>query len=126
MNTIYSMFHQFDEDESGTVTRDELKAVFEKMIGKKVTNAFADERLAEVDFDKSGEVEFDEYVHFMTNERVEGATELLLGFEQFDREGGVTFPKDMLVAFIEPHFDDSTARSLLGQVQVGKDGKVDL
>jgi calcium-dependent protein kinase len=52
-------FKMFDKDNSGTITKTELRAVFET--GEKKDDELWHEIFAEVDLDKDGEITFEEF-----------------------------------------------------------------
>ncbi len=65
-----TLFNQFDKDNSGDISREELRAVFSEYCkGKRIPDSYLDERLAEADTDDGdGRVSFKEYVQMLTGE----------------------------------------------------------
>lgn len=59
------IFDHFDVNRSGTICRDELRAVFVAMGRDDVPDEEIDEIMAEVDDDRSGEIDFDEFLMLM-------------------------------------------------------------
>jgi calmodulin len=59
-------FKVFDADGSGTISRSELKKLM-KSLGQKLSDAELDAMMDEVDTDKSGEIDFDEFKAMMSS-----------------------------------------------------------
>ncbi|EGD72489.1 L-plastin [Salpingoeca rosetta] len=65
------IFKEFDQDGNGNVTVEELDALF-KRLGEPVPGYRLREMIAEVDTDKSGTVDFDEFINMMKKARASG------------------------------------------------------
>ena len=58
-----ALFEEIDEDGGGTLDREEIRTLARRL-GKKINNRKLDEAMAEMDADGSGEVEFEEFLHW--------------------------------------------------------------
>jgi calmodulin len=63
---LMDAFKVFDADGSGTISRKELKKLM-KQLGQKLSDQELDAMMEEVDTDKSGEIDFEEFKAMMQN-----------------------------------------------------------
>lgn len=63
---LMDAFKVFDADSSGTISRKELKKLM-KQLGQKLSDQELDAMMEEVDTDKSGEIDFEEFKAMMQN-----------------------------------------------------------
>ena len=68
MEVIRERFNAFDKDLSGEIDVWELKAIFEEM-GQKPTDPELFQLIAEVDSNKSGTIDFEEFVQLIENQK---------------------------------------------------------
>ena len=76
-------FTEFDIDGDGTITTQELGTVMRRL-GERPTDAELKDMIAEVDVDKSGTIEFDEFLQMMAN-RQSDAEKIQKVFRVFDK-----------------------------------------
>ena len=67
-DTFKEAFNMFDADGSGTISTDELAAVFKKL-GNEVSKKELEEMILEVDEDGSGEIDFEEFLLMMEKQK---------------------------------------------------------
>jgi Ca2+-binding EF-hand superfamily protein len=71
MDLLRDCFNQCDENNSGDISRDELRSVLSSYCqGKKIPDSFLDERMKEADGNDDGVVTFEEYVAMATGIKV--------------------------------------------------------
>eukprot|EP01029_Cantina_marsupialis_P008267 TRINITY_DN19646_c0_g1_i1.p1 TRINITY_DN19646_c0_g1~~TRINITY_DN19646_c0_g1_i1.p1 ORF type:complete len:448 (-),score=146.16 TRINITY_DN19646_c0_g1_i1:195-1538(-) len=75
--TFVQLFKDFDADGNNSIDHDELIIIM-KELGEEVDSAAVTKLIAEVDIDKSGTIEFDEFCHVINNFR-EGLSEAGFG-----------------------------------------------
>ena len=87
MQEIRATFDLFDQDNSGSIDREELGDVF-KSLGQHYSDAELDEMIAETDNDNSGSIEFGEFLQLMRRRMRDTDTEeeLVEAFKVFDRD----------------------------------------
>ena len=61
MDEIYATFQLFDQDNSGSIDKEELGELF-KSLGQNYTDAELNEMIEEIDDDGSGSIEFNEFL----------------------------------------------------------------
>lgn len=62
---FHEVFNHFDLSQTGAINRDELRQVYRAMGQSDVTDEEIDDLMAEVDTDRSGEIDFDEFLLLM-------------------------------------------------------------
>lgn len=90
-------FALFDEDGDGTITTKELGNVMRKL-GQKPTQADLQDMISEVDTDRSGTIEFNEFLVLMAKKmkHSDPEEELREAFRVFDRDGNGFISRDEL------------------------------
>ena len=85
LDSLYSIFNELDDGHDNILETDEIRAVFERLVGgKDVPQSFVDDRLAKVDLDKSGSVDFGEYVEMITGNDSPGLGEVKLQYDALE------------------------------------------
>ena len=84
---IRQTFDLFDKDQSGSIDAEELGEVF-RSLGQHYTEAELEEMIAEIDTDRSGSIEFGEFLHLMRRRMRDTDTEeeMVEAFKVFDRD----------------------------------------
>ena len=87
MEEIRQTFDLFDKNQDGTIDQDELGDVF-RSLGQHYTEAELAEMIAETDNDRSGSIEFGEFLQLMRRRMRDTDTEeeLVEAFKVFDRD----------------------------------------
>lgn len=82
------VFDVFDTDRSGSIDARELRKAM-KALGFKISKESIEEMIADLDADKSGSIEFDEFLEFVIIRQGDGRdvhNEILQGFKIFDTD----------------------------------------
>lgn len=81
-------FHDIDRDRSGTISLDELREYF-KLHGREIDERVLRSVVSLIDTDNSGELDFTEFVQFMTRTTTTEDVESLIrtAFKVFDKDG---------------------------------------
>uniref|UniRef100_A0A6B2G2W3 Calmodulin-2 B (Trinotate prediction) n=1 Tax=Myxobolus squamalis TaxID=59785 RepID=A0A6B2G2W3_MYXSQ len=90
-------FSLFDKDGDGTISSEELGSVM-KSLGQNPSNQELCDMINEVDLDKNGIIDFDEFLTMMSRKMTKGDSheELLMAFQVFDKDGDGKITKDEL------------------------------
>ena len=122
-------FEVFDADGDGHINAEELQVVLEAA-GRKMTREEVEAKIAEVDDDGAGELEWDEFLNLMTEEMRAKQTdeELIEAFKYFgpnsDQEG---ITKEMLAAVLEQEGEkvtDDDIDLLFEETSISNKGKI--
>lgn len=82
------VFDVFDTDKSGSIDARELRKAM-KALGFKISKESIEEMIADLDVDKSGSIEFDEFLEFIIARQGDGRdvhNEIVQGFKMFDTD----------------------------------------
>ena len=122
-------FEVFDAAGDGHINAEELQVVLEAA-GRKMTREEVEAKIAEVDDDGAGELEWDEFLNLMTEEMRAKQTdeELIEAFKYFgpnsDQEG---ITKEMLAAVLEQEGEkvtDDDIDLLFEETSISNKGKI--
>lgn len=82
------VFDVFDTDNSGSIDARELRKAM-KALGFKISKESIEDMIADLDIDKSGSIEFDEFLEFIIARQGDGRdvhNEIVQGFKMFDTD----------------------------------------
>ena len=122
-------FEVFDADGDGHINAEELQVVLEAA-GRKMTREEVEAKIAEVDDDGAGELEWDEFLNLMTEEMRAKQTdeELIEAFKYFgpnnDQEG---ITREQLMAVLEQEGEkvtDDDIDLLFEETSISNKGKI--
>nr|CAB3485410.1 unnamed protein product [Digitaria exilis] len=83
---LRQMFNNMDTDKSGTITVEELKEGLTKL-GSKISEAEVQKLMEAVDVDKSGSIDYTEFLTAMMNKhKLEKEEDLIRAFQYFDKD----------------------------------------
>ncbi|KAJ1295644.1 hypothetical protein BS78_01G238700 [Paspalum vaginatum] len=127
---IKEAFDLFDIDGSGTIDARELNVAM-RALGFEMTPEQINQMIAEVDKDGSGTIDFDEFVHMMTDKMGErdAREELVKAFRVIDQDAnGKISDIDIQRLAIETgeHFTLDEVREMIEAADENGDGEVDL
>uniref|UniRef100_A0A0A9H3S4 EF-hand domain-containing protein n=1 Tax=Arundo donax TaxID=35708 RepID=A0A0A9H3S4_ARUDO len=127
---IKEAFDLFDTDGSGFIDARELNVAM-RALGFEMTPEQINQMIAEVDKDGSGTIDFDEFVHMMTDKMGErdARDELYKAFRIIDKDGnGKISDVDIQRLAIETgeHFTLDEVREMIEAADENGDGEIDL
>lgn len=97
IDRLWESFRIFDTDGSGAITADELGAVM-RSLGQSPTEAELRALIDEVDLDRSGRIEFDEFKALMLARYGTRESRLALAFSVFDPDGSGRITADEMTS----------------------------
>jgi Ca2+-binding EF-hand superfamily protein len=65
LNRASQYFAYFDKDKSGVLERHEFKAFYEDLVRNKLTSKSFDEFVEDLDTDRDGKIQFNEYIDWL-------------------------------------------------------------
>ncbi|KAM4603366.1 calcium-binding protein 4 [Polymixia lowei] len=68
LKELRSAFKQFDSDGDGKITLDELKEAMKGLLGEKLKKGELEEILSDIDINKDGTIDFDEFVMMLSSQ----------------------------------------------------------
>jgi len=127
---LMSLFCSLDKDNSGTLSRDELMEGFQTIYEMKAedTELEVDKILEEVDTDKSGEIDYSEFVAAATNKQTLLTKENIeAAFKLFDADNSGTITAAELKATLGRNntFNEGIWSQIISEVDQNQDGVID-
>jgi calmodulin len=129
VTALKDAFLLFDTDGDGVITRTELGAVM-KALGLNPTDAELDDMINEVDLDRTGSVDLDEFIKMMTVETKPAnfEQEMLAAFKVFDKDGSGTIDAEeiakVMASFCE-NLSDEELKIMMEEVDKDGNGTID-
>jgi len=122
-------FSLFDKDGDGTITTEELGTVM-KSLGQNPTSEDLQDMINEVDADKDGTIDFEEFLCMMTKHMKESDTdqELKEAFKVFDKDGDGRISKSELKTVMQnlgEKLTDDEINEMIREADADGDGHVD-
>ena len=128
---MLELFKTLDKDSSGTLSKQELIEGFHLIFGDNIEDleSKVDKIIAQVDSNKSGDVDYSEFVLATTNrQKLLGRERLESAFKAFDIDGSGTISSDELKGLLGRYhtYDDNVWQELIREADVNGDGVIDL
>ncbi|TVU15236.1 hypothetical protein EJB05_38745, partial [Eragrostis curvula] len=124
---LKQMFNNMDTDKSGTITVEELKEGLRKL-GSEISEAEVEKLVEAVDLNKSGSIDYTEFLTAMMNKhKVENEADLLRAFQHFDKYSSGYITRDELEQAMAEYGmgDEASIKQVLDEVDRDKDGRID-
>ena len=128
MQEIRESFNLFDLDGSGTISPAELKAAMGSL-GFESKNMTIHELLKKLDTDKSGDIDFNEFLEMMISatEKQDTKEDIMHVFHLFDQDGNgkITFSELRRVADeLGEDVSDEEIRNMIAKADTNEDGAI--
>lgn len=124
-------FKYIDVDHSGTLSRDELLAGYLQLYGNEIEDieSSVDQIMAQVDVDRSGEIDYNEFIAAtMSTQLLVSKERLETAFRAFDLDRSGTITADELQTILgrHQHYEQSVWCDIIREVDSNGDGVIDL
>ncbi|RDW68546.1 hypothetical protein BP5796_09203 [Coleophoma crateriformis] len=122
-------FSLFDTNGDGSISINELSSVM-KSLGQNASDEEIEDMINEVDQDRNGTIDFEEFVKMMTapTKDVDFEAEMRSAFKVFDHDGSGTISKEeilrVMTSFGE-NLSEEELNSMLQEVDKNGDGTID-
>lgn len=129
--TMTDFFRALDTDQNGTLSKEELKQGFAELFGNSVENIDSeiDRIMNEVDINKSGEIDYSEFISATLNRNTLLSKQRLeTAFKAFDLDNSGAIDADELKMVLGKYhqYDDSFWQELIKECDTNGDGVIDL
>ncbi|XP_060566582.1 calmodulin-beta-like isoform X1 [Ruditapes philippinarum] len=128
LQELQEAFVLFDKNQDGMITKEELGAVLHAL-GQRPTVSEVQALIHSVDLDKSGTIDFEEFVKiFSTKLSIDPEKELHEVFCIFDENGDGFISSDELYSMLHKlgeHITKHEAQKMINEADLNRDGKVD-
>jgi len=126
---LRAAFALFDIDKDGKITEKELASVMKKL-GSFTSDSDVKEMIREVDIDKNGTIDFNEFVVMMNKNlgKLDHDKEMMAAFKVFDKNGDGKINADEVRAAMKELGEDITdeeARAMVREADLDGDGQID-
>ncbi|OMJ74941.1 hypothetical protein SteCoe_26043 [Stentor coeruleus] len=128
---MIELFRSLDSDQNGTLSKEELKQGFTKLFGHTIEDIDeeVDRIMKEVDINKSGEIDYSEFISAAINrQQLLSKQRLEIAFKTFDLDNSGFIDADELKAVLGKYhnYDDSFWQELIKECDLNGDGVIDL
>jgi Ca2+-binding EF-hand superfamily protein len=121
---LWEAFGVFDADGSGAISVDELGGVM-MSLGQNVTPTQLRQLIEEVDIDRSGSIDFEEFKALMISRQGDRSSRLKLAFDVFDQDGSGRITADEMRSVMHQfELTDTELDEMLKEVDVDGDGSI--
>ncbi|XP_038066100.1 calmodulin-1-like [Patiria miniata] len=124
--TYKEKFNKFDKNGDGKMSKDELRGLL-KSLNRSPTDANLKKVMGDVDKNKSGFIEYDEFVQLMIDIDADIDKRLQTTFNGYDTDkNGFITPDELSAAYVDMGIDMSTEelQSEIKSVDLNADGKL--
>ncbi len=126
-NELLELFQQFDKNGDGVLTKDEILEGYQSILGELEAEREADRIMKEVDFDKSGTIDYNEFVLATLNrQKVLNKEKLEATFKMFDKDGNGKISADEIRSFLGNSVDTAGMDAIIKEVDSNGDGEISL
>ncbi|MUG93656.1 histidine kinase [Scytonema sp. UIC 10036] len=122
---LWAAFKVFDEDNSGTISTEELGQVM-RSLGQNPSDTELRDMIKEVDVDLSGSIDFEEFKALMVSKQGDRNSRLKLAFSVFDENGSGEIAVDEMRSVMSKFgLTDSELDEMVKEVDHDGDGSID-
>lgn len=124
---IDKVFRAMDTNGDGMLSKEEIKNGYAEFFGRSLNDNEIDEMFDKVDTDKSGAIDYSEFVVATMNEKnLLSNNKLQTAFKMFDKDGGGTISTDEIkqVLSFGQSLDEEVIQQIIQQVDANGDGEI--
>ena len=130
-NEMIDLFKKFDKDNNGQLSKDEIFEGFKSILGEIEAKTEVERIMKDLDMDKSGYIDYNEFVIAASNRsKLFNKEKLELCFNEFDSDGNGFITRDeiktMFNGIAETNDGTKVLDSIINQVDENNDGKISL
>jgi calcium-dependent protein kinase len=127
-NELLELFQQFDKNGDGVLSKDEILAGYREILGDVEAEKEAERIMAEVDIDKSGTIDYNEFIlASLSKQKLLNKEKLEATFKMFDKDGNGTITADEIKSVLNVSSSDkSSLEKIIKEVDGNGDGEISL
>lgn len=129
---IDELFRALDINSNGRLSKDDVRIGYKEVFGKEIGPEMVEEMFERIDYDKTGFIEYSEFVIATMNEKdLLSNDKLKHAFDMFDADGSGHISKDELVEVlsffqsVDKSLDSDVIDRIVKQVDENDDGEID-
>jgi calcium-dependent protein kinase len=126
-NELLDLFRQFDTNGDGVLSKQEIMEGYKAYLGDVEAEKEAERIMQEVDMDKSGTIDYNEFILAALNrQKVLNKEKLEATFKMFDKDGNGKISADEIRSILGNTNEKSALDAIINEVDVNGDGEVSL
>jgi calcium-dependent protein kinase len=126
-NELLDLFRQFDTNGDGVLSKQEVMEGYKAYLGDVEAEKEAERIMQEVDLDKSGTIDYNEFILAALNrQKVLNKEKLEATFKMFDKDGNGKISADEIRSILGNTNEKSALDAIINEVDVNGDGEVSL
>jgi calcium-dependent protein kinase len=127
-NELLELFQAFDKNGDGVLTKEEIYEGYKSILGEVEASKEVERIMNDVDIDKSGTIDYNEFVLAATNRQtILNKEKLEATFRMFDKDGSGTISSEEIRSFLGNNFTDQKALdAIIKEVDANGDGEISL
>lgn len=128
-NELLELFQQFDLNGDGVLTKQEILNGYKQILGDVEAELETERIMKEVDLDKSGTIDYNEFVlASISQQKLLNKEKLEATFKMFDKDGNGTISADEIKSILchGAHVDTKAIDEIIKEVDVNGDGEISL
>jgi calcium-dependent protein kinase len=127
-NELLELFQQFDKNGDGVLSKEEILEGYKSILGDVEAEREAERIMQEVDLDKNGTIDYNEFVLASLNrQKLLNKEKLEATFQMFDKDGNGTISSDEIRSILGSSISDKSALdAIIKEVDVNGDGEISL
>ena len=126
-NDLLELFQQFDANGDGVLTKEEILNGYKTIMPFDDAEKEVERIMNEVDIDKSGTIDYNEFVLATINkQKLLNKEKLEATFKMFDKDGSGSISSDEIKSVLGKHVDEKVLDDMIKEVDINGDGEISL
>jgi calcium-dependent protein kinase len=127
-NELLELFQAFDKNGDGVLSKEEIFEGYKSILGEVEATKEVERIMNDVDIDKSGTIDYNEFVLAATNrQNILNKEKLEATFKMFDKDGSGTISSEEIRGFLGNNFtDQKSLDAIIKEVDANGDGEISL
>jgi calcium-dependent protein kinase len=127
-NELLELFQAFDKNGDGVLSKEEIYEGYKNILGEVEAAKEVERIMTEVDIDRSGTIDYNEFVMAATNrQNILNKEKLEATFKMFDKDGSGSISSEEIRSFLGNSFtDQKSLDAIIKEVDVNGDGEISL
>ncbi len=120
-----SIFKAMDKNNDGMLSKEEISQGYEEHFGMAIDDEELDRMFNAIDTDKSGAIDYSEFLMATMNEQqLMSKEKLKAAFKMFDKDGSGTISKDEIKEALGTNMDEDLLDKIVKEVDADDDGEI--
>jgi calcium-dependent protein kinase len=127
-NELLDLFQSFDKNGDGVLSKEEIFEGYKSILGEVEAAKEVERIMTDIDLDKNGYIDYNEFVMAATNrQKVLNKEKLEATFKMFDKDGNGSISLDEIRSILGNNFTDQKAlEGIIKEVDSNGDGEISL